>query len=396
MAISPLADPDAVPARTGVLVATDVRSDADLLRRQIGSEFGSIVHVEHIEKAGTDFETHRPRVLLLAFNSLFKAQQYSLALYRHSALPHDVPHRTLILCTKEEVGSAYSLCEKEIYDDYVLYWPLSHDGQRLKMSVLLAMRHLAAAERSSSASRFARQARRIASLESMLAQVQHDLDQALGAVDATAPVARGEVVAALDAFTDDVASGRYGGAIELRDSAAFTAQAQRFREDRLDAMQRQPPITSAIHDWRQSFGERVRPHLEAVRDLTALSERFRPRVLLVDDDELQFKLLSAQLRGEPYELDWVANADSALRTVARQRPDVMLLDIDLPDLPGPELLRRLRATEAGRDVPVIIVSGRTERPTVVEAIQAGANSFVVKPVERALLLQRLSATLAAG
>ncbi len=387
---NPLPDPS---TRVAVLIATDVRTDADLLRRQIGADFGAIAVSSSLDSAAADFEAHRPKVLLLAFNSLAKAQQYSLGLYRRSALTHDLPHRTLILCTKEEAGAVFTLCEQEIFDDYILYWPLSHDGKRLRMSVLLAMRYLDTAAQSSSAAGLARQARRIASLETMLNQAQLELEAVLGTAAATLPVAGRAVGDALEAFASDIATGRLGPTLEVRDVAAFTDEARRFRDDRLDQLSREPLVMAPIQEWKNSFGDRLLPHLAAVRDLQAASDRIRPRILLVDDDELQYKLLVAQLRGEPYELDWVPTADAAQRLLARRRPDLILLDVGLPDLSGPDLLRQIRASESGRDLPVIIVSGSSERPVVIDAVQAGATGYIVKPLDRSSLLQRLSAIL---
>lgn len=191
----------AIPApRTGVLIATDVKSDGKLLQRQLDGGFGKVVLCQECESAGSDFEKHRPRVLLLAFNALSKVRNYSLSLYRRSALTHDLPHRTLILCSKDEAAEAFSLCEKGIYDDYVLYWPLSQDGQRLRMSVLLAMRYLDIAERSSSTAQIARQARQIAALERMVVQAKDQFDAGMSTVEASQPIPRSELSAALEAL----------------------------------------------------------------------------------------------------------------------------------------------------------------------------------------------------
>ncbi len=65
---------------------------------------------------------------MLAFERLDKAQCYGLGLCRY-------PHRTVILCSKDEVHAVFELCKQAQFDDYVLYWPHSQDGSRLAMSV---------------------------------------------------------------------------------------------------------------------------------------------------------------------------------------------------------------------------------------------------------------------
>ncbi|MGE0799074.1 MAG: response regulator [Lautropia sp.] len=381
--------------RVSILIATDTRTDADTLRKLLGTDFGEIVVSRSADTAATDFEEHEPRVLLLAFNSLAKAQHYCFGLYRFSGRTHDLPHRTLILCTKDEVNSVYALCEKEFFDDYVLFWPLSHDGPRLKMSVRLALRYLDAAEQSASAAQLARQARRIASLESTLATAQAELDNRIGEFDASRQAAVQQLGDAIDAFSDNVASGRFDTSLQVGDLAAFTAQAQRFRDERVaDAARASSAASAPIRAWNGELTEQIKPHLDAVRGLQSLAARVRTRILVIEDDEMQFKLLSAQLATEPYELDWAPNAEAAFRLLTRRTPDLILLDVDLPDLAGPDVLRQVRKSELHRQIPVLMVSSHSARPIVVDAIEAGAVGFMVKPVEKSLLVQRLAAALA--
>ncbi|MDP3223015.1 MAG: response regulator [Rubrivivax sp.] len=71
------------------------------------------------------------KVLVLAFDSLDKAQGYYLGLYRLGRVLQQHAHRTVILCNRDEVQAVFDLCKKACFDDYVLYWPHSHDGPRL-------------------------------------------------------------------------------------------------------------------------------------------------------------------------------------------------------------------------------------------------------------------------
>ena len=151
-----------------VLVVTDVAADAAQIARLLAD------HFEHIETSTiesrfiADFERVQPDVVVLAFTSLERAERYSLGLYRHSEVVHSLPHRSIVLCDKDNVHRAFELCRKEYFDDYVLYWPMVFDTPRLAMSVLIAGRSLQAQRDTPNAREVAAHARSISQLETVL------------------------------------------------------------------------------------------------------------------------------------------------------------------------------------------------------------------------------------
>ncbi|WP_232677088.1 response regulator [Nocardioides sp. R-C-SC26] len=112
-------------------------------------------------------------------------------------------------------------------------------------------------------------------------------------------------------------------------------------------------------------------------------------VLVVDDDPAMRRTLSINLRTRDYDVETAADGRSALQIVEERMPDVVLLDLGLPDLDGVSVLRRLRGSS---DVPVIVVSARTEPDDKVEALDLGADDFVTKPFSIEELLARIRVT----
>jgi CheY-like chemotaxis protein len=108
-----------------ILVAGDSAADAEQVRALLRDEFDEIAVSTEPERAISDFEKHRPAVLILAFNTLEKAQRYYLGLYRLCSVVHALPHRTVILCNTDDVRRVYELCKKEYFDDYVLFLPIA-------------------------------------------------------------------------------------------------------------------------------------------------------------------------------------------------------------------------------------------------------------------------------
>ena len=89
----------------------------------------------------------------------------------------------------------------------------------------------------------------------------------------------------------------------------------------------------------------------------------RRSLLLVDDDPEILTLLQAKFAKEPFELLTAVEGESALNIVRTQKLDLVILDVNLPGLSGLEVCRSLRADKDTRDIPIIILSGRTRRST---------------------------------
>ncbi|MDT0187924.1 response regulator transcription factor [Microbacterium sp. ARD31] len=112
-------------------------------------------------------------------------------------------------------------------------------------------------------------------------------------------------------------------------------------------------------------------------------------VLVVDDDPAMQRTLNINLRARDYEVETAGDGRSALQIVDERMPDVVLLDLGLPDLDGIAVLRQLRSFT---QVPVIVVSARTESDDKVEALDLGADDFITKPFSIDELMARIRAT----
>jgi len=116
-------------------------------------------------------------------------------------------------------------------------------------------------------------------------------------------------------------------------------------------------------------------------------------VLAVDDDPGILRTLRINLRARDYEVETAGDGRSALQIMAEREPDVVLLDLGLPDVGGVAVIRRIRATSS---VPIVVLSARHESDDKVEALDAGADDFVTKPFGMEELLARLRAALRRG
>ena len=113
-------------------------------------------------------------------------------------------------------------------------------------------------------------------------------------------------------------------------------------------------------------------------------------VLVVDDEPQIRRALRTSLEAHGYEVATVGTGEEGVLAAAEQAPDLMLLDLGLPDIDGTEVIRRVRAFS---DVPVIVLSVRESQTDKVAALDAGADDYVTKPFGMQELLARSRATM---
>ncbi|AYL39138.1 response regulator [Streptomyces fungicidicus] len=114
------------------------------------------------------------------------------------------------------------------------------------------------------------------------------------------------------------------------------------------------------------------------------------RVLVVDDDPAIVRALVINLKARSYEVDSAQDGAGALRTAGARHPDVVVLDLGLPDMDGVEVIRELRGWTR---VPILVLSARHASDEKVQALDAGADDYVTKPFGMDELLARLRAAV---
>lgn len=115
--------------------------------------------------------------------------------------------------------------------------------------------------------------------------------------------------------------------------------------------------------------------------MTTDPEREAPKVLIVDDIATNRNILNDALDPQGYNLLLTANGASALKVAQRALPDVILLDVMMPEMDGYETCRRLKSIEITRDIPVIFITARDETPDMVEGFRVGAVDYISKPFQ---------------
>lgn len=115
----------------------------------------------------------------------------------------------------------------------------------------------------------------------------------------------------------------------------------------------------------------------------------KPLILVVEDDAPVRSLITTTLRAHDYRFLSAANGESAILEASSHNPDIMLLDLGLPDLDGVEVIHRVRTWS---NLPIIVISARSEDTDKIEALDAGADDYLTKPFSVEELLARLRVT----
>lgn len=294
-----------------ILVIGDEQGNGKLLLDLLSGQFADVHLSCDAAGRGADLARIQPAVLVLAFNVLDDAIEFLRCAYEGEPGLRDRPHATIALCEKRDVQRAFELCRERVFDDYVLFWPVTHDGSRLPMAVMHALRNVELKSRSRSP------------LREAMDQIQ------LAESEATASAMR-KLLAA---------SGRHLAPVE------------------------DPPRSALQHE----------PYT----------------VLFVEDDPEQHTLLRLILEGTEMSPVFAPTATRAMQMLTTLAPGIILVDVNLPDGSGVDLIRSIRAETAFGATPIITVTGNRTRAVVLAAMAAGAVDFVAKPYGKDTLLAKL-------
>lgn len=374
-----------------ILVVGDNAVDAEQVCGMLRERHPYVEATTDPMKSDAVFDRIKPQVLILSFKSLEACERFYLGLYRRSEVIQSLAHRTLLLCDKESVRRAFDLCLQEVFDDYVLFWPLVHDAKRLAMSVHLALGALDQELALAPLSELATLARRAEALEDQLAQ-----QVKLGRVHAqhaqnTARLAQASVSRAMGGLSSRILSTGLEDSISVRDASRFEqAFGQLQRETVIPTLEDVVQAAQPMRDWVDTITSELAEPLKATRDLVKHAKVSRPQLLVVDDDEYMRRLLVQLLSSAHYDVQAVSTALDAQRHLSLNTPDLILMDFRLPDSDGIVLTRELKDKPASQGIPVIMLTGQTEKQVIVESRRAGAVDFVAKPFNRDLLLKKVA------
>ena len=161
-------------------------------------------------------------------------------------------------------------------------------------------------------------------------------------------------------------------ALEAARRPSFSSKPPAIRDSRPDLTISAPPAARAAEGQSDNLGS----------------------VLVVDDNEANRDILARRLKSRGYDVDTVNGGREALQAVESGAYDLLLLDVMMPEISGFEVLERIRQTRSVADLPVIMATACDASEDVVKALKLGANDYVTKPLDFAVVLARVGAQMA--
>jgi CheY-like chemotaxis protein len=268
---------------------------------------------------------------------------------------------------------------------------MTNDVPRLPMAVTQALRDMDRSQSGASAAEMARQVRRIAELEGLLERQLGQGDHFAKTASLSLRRAEADIDAAIDSFSKNVIDCSFGDV--QGETNAVRMQQEIGKLKVIGIQQRFRTLNDAVQpmgQWVSEFTQHLAPHRETMSALQTLADSFKPLILVVDDDEFERKLHGELLSAAPYDLLFAASGAEALSLVRKKRPDVILMDVVMPEINGLEALRSLKASSQFADIPVVMITGQSEKEVVLDCLKAGAVDFVVKPLDREVLLKKMA------
>ena len=119
----------------------------------------------------------------------------------------------------------------------------------------------------------------------------------------------------------------------------------------------------------------------------------KTKILLVEDNEMNRDMLSRRLIRKEFDVEFALDGQQAVEMAAATRPDLILMDLSLPVMDGWEAIRRIKADEATKKIPIIALTAHAMSGDREKALNAGADEYDVKPIEMDRLLAKIQALI---
>ena len=330
-------------------------------------------------------------LVLLAVTDIDTASEALLRVMKMAFMNAPVIPPFVALCSTSNSGKACMLAQDGIFDDFVVFKPWVDPNQVLfRIGRAVERGALAAANAD-----FRRLAARGSHIADDLQQLTSTLEagrQTLADTQARAlDQTRQSISKGIKQLGREVAESTPAGAVTPTLPEAIKEKLATFEsgqlEGILDKLAREHSY--AVDNFVEQCSKDLEVRMEPVAGMQSICREVAPLVAIVDDDEGVADTVSGML--EAMELDTFVIRDSrgALQSIVSKKPDLALLDIDMPHVTGFEVLAQIRAQPCLADMPVIMLTGRASQDNVKESISRGAVDFIAKPFDYNNLQERV-------
>lgn len=374
-----------------ILIVSDDQDELEEVKLHLSSSYSRIYDVVDEELAIHFFEQKCIAVLLLVFRSLQRAEKFYLKLFHQCEHIYEIPHQVVVLITRGELERAYELCRREIFHSFVIVRPmLSEHFLRLAMNQALEKR---------AAQLKIHQAREM--LKRLAIQFEHirkEFDQLMAdnhALQKTQHSVQRDLTESINhrlgVFRDSLMGTGMQDVVTVHNAQALTKKFDHLQHEDIEGQLEfyHGMMNDALNGWTQNMESKLTMLEQVSTEVTQRRQEEKPDVLIVDDDDIQRHLVVTVLDQNGYEVRQAANGREGMSMLLAKPPDLVFLDIEMPDLNGVELLKKARRSSQLKEVPIIMLTGHHEKEVVKNCLENGADDYLVKPVTIERLCERM-------
>jgi|GEM_PF-630653 len=375
-----------------ILIVSDDAEEVRAVRDLLQHDYANLIIADNDEAGLRLFPERQPALLILVFQEMVRSERFYLMLYRQCQTIREIPHQTLLLCKSNESEAAFSLCHNNTFDDYLINRPL-HDPYRLRLAVQHALTRQAGRSESATVQR---QLSHIGSdLRHLDTFVNKALEGGQGHHDESIKAFRdfaSQLTKELDQFETHMNNAARGQAAKVLEKSGLRQQFDELRRTGVaPEVQKVEGKLQEAQQWAHQFDKDYRE--QAVKVTSREFPPAQPEVMLVDDDEIYRDMLGVMLEEIELRVTLADSGEAALAAMRTRRPDIVLLDYNMPGLNGIDMLRLMKRTPEFHQIPVIMLTGEKSREAVKEMIMAGAVGYIVKPSNRPTILAKIRSVL---
>ncbi len=376
----------------GILYVTDQPEAGYGIQKLQSMDLGECWYANTDDDGVLLFTKHQPSLLILDFEKIGDAVHFYLALHCLCSHIRSISHQCILLCADIESESAYKLCRIGDVDDYVVVRP-SFDTFHFLQAIHQAM-DLSAYKRQSEKLR-----QNLADVGGDLRQLDDNLTETL----ATGSELQQEALSAfkdfttrmshdLAAFETHLLDSGMDNAITINDRNALQQHLKQLPHKQLEVeRQHIERKLQKSESWIKTANQHCHHHVKAM--CTMEFPPVRPEIMVVDDNEVYRKLIVDVLCESDFRAVGAESGQVALTQMIDRRPNVILLDSNMPVIDGIETLRRIKINSSLKTVPVIMLMEESDKYRERECVQAGAAGTIVKPANRAAIITKINENL---
>jgi CheY-like chemotaxis protein len=374
-----------------ILVVSDNEGELEEIKQHLSGGYSQVYEALNEDAAVRCFEKKRVALLLLAMNSLHKAETFYLKLFHSSEHIYEIPHQVIVFVTRSELERAYELCLREIFHSFVIIRPLLSEH-----FLRLAVRH--ALEKRDSHTTIQRGRKLLQRLAEHVEHMRSEFDQLMAdnkvLREQQHTAQRGlasSINSRLGIFRDSLMEPEMQKIVTVHDFEALHREFERLRGGEIISQLEyyHDQMDMALDSWTGNLEKQLNLLELASADANQAKQTSTPQILIIDDDAIQRHMLSSVLEEEGYAVLQAANGNEGMGMLLAKTPDLVLLDYEMPDLDGISLLRKARMSPQLKNLPVIMLTGHSEKEVVQLCLNHGANDYLVKPVKVERLREHL-------